>query len=86
MASRRLISSISVPLSRYVMGRCWFATSAKVDPITRIIMDKLNDVKKGKGFQITPESEKRLKEEQERLRRVYGDGNMEEFPKLDISK
>ena len=68
------------------MRRCLFATSAKVDPITRIILDKLNDVKKGKKFQITPESEKRLKEEQERLRRVYGDGNMEEFPKLDISK
>ena len=66
------------------MQRCLFATSAKVDPTTKIILDRLNDVKKGKKFQITPESEKRLKEEQERLRRVYGGGNMEEFPKLDV--
>jgi len=84
MASRGLFSLPSVQLSRYVMQRCLFATSAKVDPTTKIILDRLNDVKKGKKFQITPESEKRLKEEQERLRRVYGGGNMEEFPKLDV--
>lgn len=46
-------------------------------------MDKLNEVKKGKKVPVTPGAEKRLTDEQERLRRVFGGDNLEEFPKME---
>lgn len=64
------------------MQRCLFAT-ASADPVKKLFMDKLNEVKKGKKIPVTPEAEKRLKDEQERLRRVYGGDNLEEFPKME---
>jgi len=59
-----------------------FAT-ASVDPVKKLFMDKLNEIKKGKKIPVTAETEKRLQDEQERLRRVFGGDNLEEFPKIE---
>ena len=84
MASRSLFSlMLSTNTQRLVVQRCWFA-SASTDPVKKLFVDKLNEVKKGKKIPVTPEAEKRLQDEQERLRRVYGGDNLEEFPKMEF--
>lgn len=84
MASRSLLSlMLSTNTQRLAVQRCWFA-SASTDPVKKMFMDKLNEVKKGKKIPVTPEAEKRLQDEQERLTRVYGGGNLEEFPEMDF--
>jgi len=83
MASRSLFSLVSsTNAQRFAAQRCLFATTT-ADPVKKLFLDKLNEVKKGKKIPVTPEAEKRLKDEQERLRRVYGGGNLEEFPKTE---
>lgn len=84
MASRSLVSLLSsTNAQRFALQRCLFATGS-ADPVKKLFMDKLSEVKKGKKIPVTPEAEKRLKDEQERLRRVYGGGNLDEFPKLNL--
>ena len=85
MAAPRSIFSLmlSTNTQRFAVQRCLFAT-ASVDPVKKLFVDKLNEVKKGKKIPVTPEAEKRLKDEQERLRRVFGGDNLEEFPKLEF--
>ena len=84
MASRSIFSVVlSTHTQRVAVRRCMFAT-ASVDPVKKLFIDKLNEVKKGKKIPSTPEAEKRLKDEQERLRRVYGGDNLEEFPKMEF--
>lgn len=83
MASRSLFSlMLATNSQRFAVQRCWLA-SASVDPVKKLFTDKLNEVKKGKKIPVTPEAEKRLKDEKERLRRVYGGDNLEEFPKME---
>lgn len=82
-ASRSMVSlMLSTNHQRLTVQRCLFAT-ASVDPVKKLFMDKLNEVKKGKKVPVTPGAEKRLTDEQERLRRVFGGDNLEEFPKME---
>ena len=83
MASRSMFSlMLATSTQRMSMQRCLLAT-ASVDPVKKLFMDKLNEIKKGKKIPVTAETEKRLKDEQERLRRVFGGDNLEEFPKIE---
>ena len=81
-ASRSIFSLLSTNTQRLAVQRCFFAT-ASVNPVKKLFMDKLNEVKKGKKVPVTSGAEKRLKDEQERLRRVFGGDNLEEFPKME---
>ena len=84
MASRSLLSlMLSTNTQRLATQRCLFATASQ-DPVKKLFMDKLNEAKKGKKIPVMPEAEKRLKDEQERLRRVFGGDNLEEFPKMEF--
>ena len=83
MASRSMCSLMSATnTQRMAVQRCLFAT-ASIDPVKKLFMDKLNEIKKGKKIPVTAETEKRLQDEQERLRRVFGGDNLEEFPKIE---
>lgn len=84
MASRSLFSLLlSTNTQRVTVQRCTLAT-ASTDPVKKLFIDKLNEVKKGKKIPVTPQAEKRLKDEQERLKRVYGGDNLEEFPTMEF--
>lgn len=54
------------------------------DPVQLLFLDKLKEYneksKVGKAPDMAPELAKELKDELERLSRVYGGGNMKEFP------
>ena len=54
------------------------------DPVQQLFLDKLKEYndkdKTGKAPDMAPELAKELKDELDRLSRVYGGGNMKEFP------
>lgn len=60
------------------------------DPIQKLFMEKLGEYKKkssaaGGGLvDITPETEAKIEVEMQQIRKRFGEGNLEEFPKFDF--
>ena len=54
------------------------------DPVQQLFLDKLKEYNdkstSGKAPEMAPEQAKELKDELDRISRVYGGGNMKEFP------
>lgn len=68
------------------------ASDSASDPIQKLFLDKLREyntkAKKlgpGKLFDVSPEFEKKMTKETEGLKRRFGSGDMDEFPKFDFS-
>ena len=66
---------------------------ANTDPVTLLFLDKLKEYKEkakkttdGKLIDSTPEIEANVKAELDNLKRRYGGGNLEEFPKFSFEK
>ena len=64
-----------------------------LDPVQKLFLDKIKDYKmkskkleEGKLVDTTPEFDIKIKKETEGLRRRFGEGNMEEFPKFDFQR
>ena len=62
-----------------------------MDPIQKLFLEKIRDYKtksnklgEGKLLDVTQEFEQKMTKETEGLRRRFGSGNLEEFPKFDF--
>lgn len=64
----------------------------ELGPVQRLFAEKVKDYQDkskknpGKLVDVTPEFETHVKNEKERLKRIYGGGDMSQFPKFDFSK
>lgn len=62
------------------------------DPIQKLFAEKLQDYKKkstgaGGGLvDFTPEKKAKVEVEMNQIRKRFGEGNLEEFPKFDFAK
>lgn len=62
------------------------------DPIQKLFAEKLKDYKKkssstGGGLvDMTPEMKTKIEGEMQQIRKRFGEGNLEEFPKFDFPK
>lgn len=59
------------------------------DPIQRLFLDKLNSYKQkskdGKLVDVTPEMEANIERETGQIKKRFGGGNLEEFPKFTFA-
>ena len=67
--------------------------NSATDPIQKLFLDKVREYKtkskklgEGKLLDVTPEIEQKMNKEIDALKRRYGSGNMEEFPKFDFGE
>ena len=62
------------------------------DPVQRLFIEKLKDYEEkakknpGKLVDVTPEFEAHISSEKERLTKIYGGGDLSQFPKFDFAK
>lgn len=60
------------------------------DPIQKLFMEKLQEYKKksaaasGNLVDFTPEKKARVEVERQQIRKRFGEGNLEEFPRFDF--
>ena len=85
--ARRQIGVAAVTLQRAQ------SSNSGTDPIQKLFLDKIREYKtkskklgEGKLLDVTPEFEQQMSKEIDALKRRYGSGNMEEFPKFDFHK
>ena len=69
------------------------SNASGTDPIQKLFIDKVREYKtkskklgEGKLLDVTPEIEQKMNKEIDALKRRYGSGNMEEFPKFDFNE
>ncbi|XP_062517235.1 ATP synthase-coupling factor 6, mitochondrial-like [Corticium candelabrum] len=67
-------------------------SQTELDPVQRLFADKVKEYQEksrknpGKLVDVTPEFEAHITGEKERLKRIYGGGDMSQFPKFDFKK
>lgn len=65
-------------------------TDKNADPIQKLFVEKLQEYKKkstaaGGGLvDVTPDMKDKMEVEKQQIRKRYGEGNLEEFPKFDF--
>ena len=63
-------------------------TNTQRDPVQQLFLDKLQEynTKSKGGGTLSPHAEARYQEELERLKRIYGGGDMSKFPKFTFEE
>ncbi|KAG8590843.1 hypothetical protein GDO81_006936 [Engystomops pustulosus] len=85
-------SSISVHLRRNIgLTAIAFNKTKELDPIQKLFVDKIRDYrtksqKSGGAVDAGAEYQKDLNEDISKLQRLYGGGNLEEFPKFKFEE
>ncbi|XP_031559796.1 ATP synthase-coupling factor 6, mitochondrial-like [Actinia tenebrosa] len=72
-------------------GVVWAKMDKNSDPIQRLFVEKIQSYKQksknsGKLFGVTPEIEAEIEKEMGQIKRRFGGGNLEEFPKFDFAE
>ena len=100
IAAKRLASSsVSAGIIRRNIGVTAYAlqkaappgASAGMDPIQKLFLEKVREYKtkskkigEGKLVDVSPQFEQKMHKEIDGMKRRFGSGNMEEFPKFDF--
>ena len=77
---------------RFSVATLFRAAEKDMDPVQKLFLIKIRDyqakAKKapGKLVDATPEVEAHVASEREKLNRLYGGGNLSEFPKFEFPK
>eukprot|EP00794_Sanderia_malayensis_P011420 gene11420-12610_t len=89
--SINLVVQRSIYVSTCNFDKAPAANSSSMDPVQKLFLDKIKDyqtkAKKlggGKLVDLSPEHEKEMQKEVDGLKRRFGEGNLEEFPKFDF--
>eukprot|EP00112_Aurelia_sp_Birch-Aquarium-sp1_P021204 Seg5642.2 transcript_id=Seg5642.2/GoldUCD/mRNA.D3Y31 product="ATP synthase-coupling factor 6 mitochondrial" protein_id=Seg5642.2/GoldUCD/D3Y31 len=94
LASNSLSSGIirrNIGVAAYALQKAAPGASARMDPIQKLFLDKVRDYKtkskkvgEGKLVDVSPQFEQKMHKEIDGMKRRFGSGNMEEFPKFDF--
>ncbi|XP_063161534.1 ATP synthase-coupling factor 6, mitochondrial [Candoia aspera] len=85
-------SSLSIQLRRNIgFSAIAFNKAKELDPIQKLFLDKIREYKTksqkaGGPVDVGPEYEKELKDQNEKLLRLYGGGEMTKFPEFTFEE
>ena len=99
IAIKRLVSNTAssgilrrnIGVASYALQKAATGGSAGMDPIQKLFLDKVREYKtkskklgEGKLVDVSPQFEQKMHKEIDGMKRRFGSGNMEEFPKFDF--
>ena len=88
----QIIARRNIGVTAYIAQKA-ASNNNGTDPIQKLFLDKVREYKtkskklgEGKLLDVTPEFEQKMAKETDSLKRRFGSGNLEEFPKFDFNQ